>query len=299
MSFVKLDCGILESTLWVDQDLRDVFITALLMAYPFEVRQPTPALLTDSIKESGFVVPPGWYGKVEAASVGIVRRSLVGDFGKGMEAIRKLAEPDPESRSADFDGRRMVRVDGGFLILNYIKYRDRDHTASERMRRFRDRVRRSASGRSDVTGNVDGVTRNVTPETRHVTQADSREEKAELKKNSSPNAPRSRVRELDPEALAHFEQFWSAYGKKVGRAAAERAWGRLKVADRDAAVAGVPRYVAAQPDPKFRKDPERWLKHRCWLDEVAIGGATRGGVVPKSLPVGSYLTLGDDPVQTL
>jgi hypothetical protein len=39
MPFVKLDCGILDSSLWPDLYQREVFITALLMAHPIELRE--------------------------------------------------------------------------------------------------------------------------------------------------------------------------------------------------------------------------------------------------------------------
>jgi hypothetical protein len=42
MPFVKLDCGILDSSVWVDRPQRDLFITALLMAQPFELDEETP-----------------------------------------------------------------------------------------------------------------------------------------------------------------------------------------------------------------------------------------------------------------
>jgi hypothetical protein len=140
MAFVKLDCGILNSTLWVEREPRDVFITALLMAVPFEVTVPMPQYRVDSIEKTGFVVPPGWYGFVEAAGPGIVRRAIA-DPVLGMEALARLGEPDLESRSSDFDGRRLVRVDGGYIILNYMKYRDKDNTAAVRQKRYRDRKR--------------------------------------------------------------------------------------------------------------------------------------------------------------
>ena len=40
MAFVKLDTGILDSTLWMEKDQRDVFLTALLMALPHEFKEP-------------------------------------------------------------------------------------------------------------------------------------------------------------------------------------------------------------------------------------------------------------------
>lgn len=33
----------------------------------------------------------------------------------------------------------MIRIDGGYLMLNYVAYRDKDHTTAERSRRYRER----------------------------------------------------------------------------------------------------------------------------------------------------------------
>ncbi len=149
MAFVKLDCGILNSTLWVERDSRDIFITALLMAQPFEVKEPMEQLEVGEIKPTGFVVPPGWYGFVEAAGPGIVRRALA-DMKDGMEALRKLGEPDSESRSSEFDGRRLVRVNGGYIVLNYMKYRDKDATSAVRSARYRERKKMAELSRDSV-----------------------------------------------------------------------------------------------------------------------------------------------------
>lgn len=143
MAFVKLDCGILNSTLWVEREPRDVFITALLMAAPHEVTQPMPQYKIGSLEQTGFVVPPGWYGLIQAAGPGIVRMAMA-DPALGMMALSKLGEPDPDSRSSDFDGRRLVRIDGGFIVLNFFKYRDKDNTAAIRAQRYRDRKKASS-----------------------------------------------------------------------------------------------------------------------------------------------------------
>jgi hypothetical protein len=45
-----------------------------------------------------------------------------------------------ESRTPDFDGRRLVRVDGGYVALNFAKYREKDHTAAERSKRYREKL---------------------------------------------------------------------------------------------------------------------------------------------------------------
>lgn len=136
MPFVKLDTGILDSTLWVERECREVFITALLLAEPIELASPVEQIAVRTLEKTGFVVPPGWYGFIRAAGVGILRRALV-DIEQGMCALEKLGALDPESRSPDFGGRRLVRVDGGYLVLNYMKYRDRDYSAAERQHRLR------------------------------------------------------------------------------------------------------------------------------------------------------------------
>lgn len=174
MAFVKLDTGILDSTLWVEKDQRDVFLTALLMAEPRQFDEPQAQIEVDSMELTGFMAPPGWYGFCPAAGPGIVRRALA-DQDLGMRALRALGAPDAESRTKLFDGRRMIRINGGYLILNYMLYRDRDYAAADRMRALRERRRQSVtantrntymnngSSASTVTANTRNVTPNVTP----------------------------------------------------------------------------------------------------------------------------------------
>ncbi len=152
MAYVKLDCGILDSTVWINRDVREVFITALLMASPVDYDKPIPQYEVDRNEPTGFEAPAGWYGFVEAAGPGIVRRAMV-DQAAGMEALRVLGSPDPESRTPAFEGRRLIRVEGGYLILNFQVYRDRDYTTAERSRRYRDRKlnKKAQSSRRDVT----------------------------------------------------------------------------------------------------------------------------------------------------
>lgn len=138
MSFVKLDCGILDSTLWVDREARELFITALLMAVPVVLDGGKRQLEVRTLAETGFEVPPGKYGFVAAAGQGIVRRAGM-EFEAGMAALERLGAPEPDSRTPDFEGRRLVRVSGGYVVLNFRMYRDKDHTAVERMKRYRER----------------------------------------------------------------------------------------------------------------------------------------------------------------
>lgn len=168
MAFLKLDTDILTSTLWIDREAREVFLTALLMAEPFEVLEPMPQLRVRTLEPTGFEVPPGWYGLIRAAGVGIIRMAMV-EQEPGMCALERLGEPDPESRNRRFDGRRLVRVNGGYIALNFMEFRDRDHTAATRSKRYRERLKaKEAATRSDGD-----ATRGDALRDRSVTQAEA------------------------------------------------------------------------------------------------------------------------------
>lgn len=189
MPFVKLDCNILRSTLWFERLQREIFITALLMAEPMFVEEPLPQIKVRSLDETGWSVPPDPdtpYGFVPAAGVGIVRLAIASnkkeEMDAGMDALEKLGEPEESSRTPDFEGRRLVRVNGGFIVLNYGKYRERDYTAAERQKRWRDRQKSNG-----VTSTNNGVTsrpRNVT--SRKQKQSTEAEKNTEARRVSRP-----------------------------------------------------------------------------------------------------------------
>jgi hypothetical protein len=229
MPFVKLDTGILNSTLWVERECREVFITALLMASPREITKPMPQIKVHSMELTGFIVVPGWYGFVPAAGVGILRQACVGRE-EGLKALEALGNPDEESRSKEYEGRRLVRVDGGYVILNYMKYRDFDHGAADRMRRLR---ARKAADVNPVNSNSVTVTRNVTHSREQI--ADAEVPLKPLRTFVRPTLQevqfycQQRCNQVDPEKwLDHY----TANGFKVGRAAmrdwkaAVRTWER-------------------------------------------------------------------------
>jgi len=167
MAFVKLDAAILRSTIWYKRPDLELFLAALLMAEPREYLAPVNTLEVDSLKDAGFVVPPGWYGFVPASGPGLIAQAVV-EEATGINALKSLGSPEKESRSQAFEGRRMVRIDGGYLVLNYMKFRDMDHTAAERQRRLRARKASLAVTRDTVT-----VTRDVTHSREQMQRADA------------------------------------------------------------------------------------------------------------------------------
>lgn len=67
-----------------------------------------------------------------------------------------------------------------------------------------------------------------------------------------------------------FELFWKAYAKSVGKSNTFKEWNKLKpnaeliklIIDKAKAQ------TIAIPEPKYRKDAERWIRDRRWEDEL-------------------------------
>ena len=154
MAFVKLDCAVVDSTLWREPPaVAKVFLTLCCLAVPREYTEPEPQLHVDKSRPTGWRVPVGWYGFAAVAGSAVAARASL-SRSECMRALKVLSSPDPESRCPDFDGRRIARVDGGYVVLNFIRYRERDHTVRERVRRFREK-QRSEEG-NGVTGAGNG-----------------------------------------------------------------------------------------------------------------------------------------------
>jgi hypothetical protein len=148
--FVKLYGTILDSSIWGE---------------PLSVRIVWISLLAMADRD----------GLVAASSDGIARRANV-PLKQTDNALDVLSNPDPRSKSDDHEGRRVQRVDGGWQILNYAKYRelrtDKQIADAERIREKRER------GEYDARGPVlpcrpDATRSNVAPEAEAEAKADT------------------------------------------------------------------------------------------------------------------------------
>lgn len=121
MGFVKLDDQLGDSSLMAcPSDTFKVFVYILSRCGPDGISRTSPT----GISAHCFL------------PLDVVRR-----------AIGALESPDPDSRSKVDEGRRIKDVDGGFLVVNYLKYRERGYSGKDsavRMRRKRDRDRKKA-----------------------------------------------------------------------------------------------------------------------------------------------------------
>lgn len=117
--YTKLFGSIVASTIWSEDDqTRIVWITMLAMA--------------------------NQHGEVQASVPGLAKFAQV-SLKATEAALKKLSAPDAYSRTKDFEGRRIEAIDGGWVILNHGKYRqkasvdDRREQAKLRAKRFRER----------------------------------------------------------------------------------------------------------------------------------------------------------------
>ena len=85
------------------------------------------------------------------------------------------------------------------------------------------------------------------------------------------------------DTTADFEAFWQSYpkrnGKRLGRRVTLERWRRLSAGEREDVAVGAEYYAdAVARDLTIAKDPERWLRGRCWEDwlEPAESDRTRG-----------------------
>lgn len=241
MSYVKLDCNIVTSTIWNESsDTRIVWIYLLVSADPQGVvRVTVPGIATQC-----------------GVSIDIVR-----------EALEKFASPDPDSRSSKYEGRRIrIEREPQFKIhlLNYEDYRNKDHTHAARQARYREKLKLRGSDASLPSRDASQASR--------VTGGDVSRSKSSIKDSCpSGDGRASADSKLYP---GDFLKFWKLYPRKSAKGAALRAWKgiarpRPSAADLEAAL------QRACTSPDWRKDggqfvpyPAKWLRARSWEDEL-------------------------------
>ena len=121
MTFTKLFSSITESTIWSeDANTRLTWITMLAMA--------------------------DRRGRVWGSIPGLANRARV-PVDACENALKIFLSPDKYSRTTDHEGRKIEEIDGGWRLLNYLKYRDiRDQESvkektAERVRKHREKKR--------------------------------------------------------------------------------------------------------------------------------------------------------------
>lgn len=84
---------------------------------------------------------------------------------------------------------------------------------------------------------------------------------------SDSNAIKEKKEKEKKEEL--FNDFWNLYDKKVGdKDKLLIKFSKLSQSDIDSLMAYIPQYKIAQPEKKYRKNPEAFLNNKTWKDEI-------------------------------
>lgn len=82
-----------------------------------------------------------------------------------------------------------------------------------------------------------------------------------------------------------FDEFWNLYDKKVGdKDKLQKKWEALTDNERQIAMDHIPKYKIAQPEKKFRKDPQTYLNNKSFNDEI-ISNGVQASKSAKPVPV--------------
>jgi len=131
--FTKLFGTLITSTIWRESDkTRIVWITMLALA--------------------------DRNGEVAASVPGLAALANV-EIDQCREALEVLGAPDPDSRTETHGGRRIEKIEGGWVLLNYAKYRELgravDRTEYLRKKQQESRARRARGELTSTSVNQD------------------------------------------------------------------------------------------------------------------------------------------------
>jgi len=217
------------------------------------------------------------HGVVEASIPGLARRANV-TIGECQAALECFLGPDEYSRTEDWDGRRIEKIDGGWRLLNHSKYRsrlsevDKREKDAERAKRYRERKRDASVTERD--------SRDESRKSRHTeAEADAKANTEESKTLHNPSNPG--FDDASRSSEPGFDSFWSVVHRKIGKSDSRRAFTRA--VDRYAKESGIGKresadYItaamrefattpSARPSDRSAIHPATWLNQGRYEDD--------------------------------
>jgi hypothetical protein len=95
---------------------------------------------------------------------------------------------------------------------------------------------------------------------------------SKVKKSKVKNPPNP-LKGDDSDFEFTFDKFWDLYDKKVGKIdSLRKKWAKLSKQDKVLIFEYLPKYKQANPDKKYRKNPETFLNNQSWNDEIINNG---------------------------
>lgn len=224
-------------------------------------RGPWEALVTFQ----QLIVLANRHGEVDMTPEVISRRTTI-----PLEIIQKglavLAQPDPDSRTPDEDGRRIVLLDPhrswGWRLVNYLKYcKIRSEEDRREYQKDWAAKRRQPKPKSTVQ-NID---------TRRQPSTMSTHVDVDVLKPMCNGVAQDGCIPLR-EAPGFEDRFWVIYPRKRNKARARRAWhSKVKPEEVDAIIARVQLNLCGEwkdKDVQYIPHPATWLNDRRWEDEI-------------------------------
>ncbi len=180
------------------------------------------------------------------------------------EILTLLEGPDPDSRSSAEDGRRIVKQEGGWQIVNYSKYRQARSEEDRRdYQRHWDKENRPHRERNPTQPDT----------TRHnPTNPTKAEAEAELEANDQ-------KQEHVPQT-ARFDEFWSIYPIKREKKKARDKWKAKRLdAIADQLIADVRNRIKSDEQwlRGFAPHATTYLNGERWEDELSGRANARAG----------------------
>jgi hypothetical protein len=71
-----------------------------------------------------------------------------------------------------------------------------------------------------------------------------------------------------------FDQFWDLYDKKIDPGKCKKKWLKLKQSEKEGIMEYIPKYIAVEPNKKYRRNPETFLNNRSWENEIIMPEAS-------------------------
>lgn len=248
--YTKLFNSILASTIWREDDkTRIVWITLLAMADRYGVAEGSVPGLADFARVS------------------------VDDC---RAALEKLMAPDSDSRSHEFEGRRIAKVDGGWQILNHQKYRMK-MSADDRREYFRTKKAEQRSKKSTNVKDMSLTVLDIRDKSTMSTHAEAEAEaEAEAVRGSIPLNPSDALN-------AEIEAIYQAYPLKVGKPAALRAIKKaLSSLEASVLLEKVRHFARVRPPgTPFTPHPATWF-NQCRFNDEPSTWARQDEPAPKS-----------------
>jgi hypothetical protein len=237
----------------------------------------------------GYIIANTINGQIELNPKALA--SVLGaDEGDIAAALEYLCAPDPNSRSQEEEGRRLVR-EGAFAyrVVNHRTYRGIRHEDDRRAYNRQKMAEHRAKKRSIINTSQDASVPSCAAVSRGEPQCAHTEAEAEAEAEAeiSELVPMGRLSKPDPAPSAldvSFDAFWRLYPKKTGKGAALKTWKKIKPANGLCERIAATLALYCQSDQwqkdhgQFIPNPATWLNQGRWDDEPVSSSAHSNGV---------------------